>query len=317
MISQSFECLCLTATARSKNSLLEDFKRIREQCPALRELLVPDGIWDEFQRVASEDMDAAQHQSVLLLAFKRGYLSKVTSPVHRYLIEKMEEKPKKQFNNNYEKDLQECWMWKKDMGNVLGRHQIGRGYLGKLTELLCAEWIEEQGWEISNLAALGGNIDIEAKSPDDVDCAIEVKYVGQEDEIFLTTVKSLSGRGGVSTSSLYVASNFLLFRVYEAAKQLEKCNKFRIAILVISNMTWGFVDIPLNENWMCWQSPRFLNGDPDWNQFLKEKRQEKKYSDIENDLAETLRSLKELWIVRENDGFQYSLQHVEYFNVNT
>jgi len=285
---------------------------VRERCGALREILVPDDVWEAFKQANTGKLDEAQHKSTLLLALQRNYLNRITSPIHRYLMDG--EKPKEDLDPNYKRDLQEHWMFETGYKK---RHKAGKRYLGKPTELFCAEWLEDQGWEILNLAALGGDTDIEAKSPYYVDCAIEVKYVGQEDKIFLTTVKSLSGRGGAGTSSLSVASNFLLFKVYEAAKQLEKCNKFRIAILVISNMTWGFVDIPLNENWMCWQSPRFLNGDPGWSQFLKEKRQEKKYSDIENDLAETLRSLKELWIVRENDGFQYSLQHVEYFNVNT
>ncbi len=200
-------------------------------------------------------------------------------------------------------------MCKKDMGNVLGRHQIGRGYLGKLTELLYAEWIEEQGWEISNLAALGGNIDIEAKSPDDVDCAIEVKYIGQDEEVFKTVVEALQGRGGTGFYGLYDASNYILLRAYDAAKQLEKSTIARIALIVISGDAWSDMEPVLEKDWINWESPSFAEGTSRWKGFLDSLRAGKKkdlYRNIENDLSEVLHSLDQIWIVKEKEHFKYS-----------
>ncbi len=42
-----------------------------------------------------------------------------------------------------------------------------------------------------NLEALGGSFDIEAISPQGKSCAIEVKYIGEEDSRFKENLKSL------------------------------------------------------------------------------------------------------------------------------
>ena len=200
--------------------------------------------------------------------------------------------------------------------NIVDRHKKERIFLGKLTELRCAEWIEEQGWRITNLEALGGSADIEAISPDDIECGIEVKYIGQEDGNFLAIVESLSGRGGARTSSPYVASDFFLFKAYEAAKQLQGCAKTRIAFLVINEMAWDFLKIPLRNKWIQWKSPGFFNKDPEWQNFLQQQKK-KRYPDIEKDLSVTLGSLAKLWIVKMEDGFQYSVICREYYATKT
>lgn len=299
MIGKFLDCPCEMATA-TEDHILKDFVSIREKCPALKEVLVPDSVWSDFQGTALEDMDEAQHQSILLLALSRGYLRQITSPVHRYLIERG--KPKKLLTKQYKNDLIERWMVKKNMVN---RHQKARIFLGKLIELQCGEWIEKQGWSISNLEALGGNSDIEARSPDNIDCEIEVKYIGQKDDNFLAVVENLSGRGGARTSSPYTAADFILFKAYEAAKQLQGCAKNRIAFLVIDGMAWNFLKNPLRDRWIRWKSPGFFNKDPEFQNFLQQQK-EKRYPDIEKDLAVTLGSLAKVWIVKMKDGFQYS-----------
>jgi len=218
-------------------------------------------------------------------------------------------KPKKEITKQYIVDLQERWLEK---DQAIERNRKSRIYIGKLTELILAVWLEEQGWEITNLEALGGEVDIEAISPLKNDHAIEVKYVGHEDKTFLSFVESLSGKTKAHTTSPYAASDFLLFKVYSAARQLSKCaNKARIAFLAISNMTWDFVDIQLSEDWMNWQSPRFFNNDADWNNFLEEIRNQ--FPTIESDLQSVVRSLNELWILKEEEPSQYSLQQVIHF----
>jgi hypothetical protein len=53
----------------------EDFSEMRDRCRALREILLPDSIWQQFREWHSLPDDVAAHRSILLLAFRRGCLS--------------------------------------------------------------------------------------------------------------------------------------------------------------------------------------------------------------------------------------------------
>ena len=297
------DCPCQRAIGTERKDLWNKFRRIRKQCPALREVFVPEAIWPQYQEACNAVPDKARHQSILLLALERGYLERITSPIHQYLL--INDKPKNQLTNQYRQDLQERWLWQ---DSEIERHRKSRIFQGKLCELQCAEWIEEQGWKITDFEALGGKADIEAVSPDDIECVIEVKYIGQEDNDFLVVVNSLAGGTGAGNASLYAASDFMLFKVYSAAKQLQKFTKTRIAFLVISDMAWDLLELPLQEDWMQWQSPRFYNNDQAWQNFLQKQR--KKYPEIENDLQMAFNSVTELWIVRCRNGFEYSKEYV-------
>jgi hypothetical protein len=294
-------CVCQATQTIEEKQLLEKFSCIRENCSAIKEILLPDAIWPNFQKTALEDMDEAYHKSILLLALKRGYLKTITSPIHRFLIQ--DERPKNELTRQYISDLQERWM---EQCQAIERNRKSRIYFGKLTELILAEWLVALGWKIINLEALGGNADIEARSPTNIDTDIEVKYVGHEDDKFLSVIETMAGRRKAHTASPYIASDFLLFKAYTAAKQLQNSSKARIVFLVISNMSWDFVDTQLSEDWMNWQSPRFFNRDTEWNEFLEEKR--KSFPSIDTDLQHVIQSLNELWILREEKPFQYSLK---------
>ncbi len=84
----------------------------------------------------------------------RGYLGRITRPVHLYLLDG--EKVKNGLKKNYRKDLIEKWI---NETTPISCHQKSRGHEGKLAELLCSEWLQRNGWEIKNLEALGGNFD--------------------------------------------------------------------------------------------------------------------------------------------------------------
>jgi len=336
------DCPCLSAIPIEKQCLLEKFESIREKCSALKEILVPDNVWRQFKEVAEKEMDEAKHYPILLLALRWGYLKKITSPVHKYLIENG--MIKKRLKKQYREDLIEEWMISKEglePKDGLKRHQESRGYSGKLIELQIAEWLEEQDWRINNLEAISGKFDIEASLPDGNEYTFEIKYIGQEDDKFLAVVDSaispdrfkllidkLTKKGDESkikrlvekcksrTFDPYSGSNFLVFRAYEAAKQLQISSKRRIAIIVISNLSWGFLEIPIKENWMNWHQPIFLDACPQWDKFLtKNKRKNpKKYGDIEKDLQSIPNSLSQLWIIEQGNGFTYSLEKVIKFS---
>src|SRR5262249_7364161 len=115
---------------------------------------------------------------------------------------------------------------------------------------------------------------------------------------------------------MHKPSDFLLFKAYEAAKQTTEYykNKYCIAFLVVLNTAWQYpVNIAVDLIWKTWPSLRcsqFFNDNPDLVKWLEEKKKERRFSNIENDLHETLGCLKELWIIREaNEGVDYVLEH--------
>jgi hypothetical protein len=192
----------------------------------------------------------------------------------------------------------------------LERHRKSRIFQGKLTELLAADWLEDQRWTIEHLEALSGQFDIEAKSPDNISYAIEVKYIGQEDIRYKEMVRSLSSGNAIGGSwSVYDGYNFILFKAYEAAKQLLNCDKERLGFIIISNIAWDFVEVPIKDKWF-YNRPFIFSGSAssEWNDFLRDKKKENKFSNIESDLDKIIGQIKELWIIEEENYLNYLLQ---------
>lgn len=119
---------------------------------------------------------------------KRGYLRRVTSAVHRYLISAGLLKPN--LRQQYLQDLQERWMFYESPER---RNQRSREFASRVAELHVAEWLECQGWTISGLEALRVGPDIEASAPDGRAVAFEVKYIGTENDDFAQMLASFAG----------------------------------------------------------------------------------------------------------------------------
>ncbi len=282
------------------------FGYIRKKTPALKYLLVPDELWPQFKKFCLEEFDEAYHRSILLLAFRRNYLIKIIEPIHKYLFENGE--PKQELSSQYKKDLQERWMIKK---SVIERHQKFRQYMGKMIELLIADLLEKQNWKIIDLEALSAKSDIISESPDNGEQAIEVKYIGQRDDVFESVVVSLSGSSGGGSISLYDLADYILLRVYEAAKQLEKQNLKRTVIIVISKTWWNFVDTQINEGWINWKSPSFYLKTPGIRSYIN--GQKYRYPQIYSDLLTTIKNLSSIFFVKENDDLNFSIvQHIQF-----
>ena len=139
-----------------RHEVIRSFEEIREQCSALKDVLVPNEVWNGFRTAVLESDEDVLHQHILLVAYRRGVLRQLTTPVHRYLIDF--DRRRMRVNKNYLKDLREVWI-PHDLGAK--RPQNTRAFWGRLTELHIAEWLEEMGWTIANLEAWGGKLDIE------------------------------------------------------------------------------------------------------------------------------------------------------------
>jgi len=315
MKNKKVNCPCQTASLVNRGTLLQEFEALRALCPALREVLVPEEFWLPFREKVLKPTRCARHQFILLGGFENRFLKRITSPIHWYLLER--NKPKSTLTKQYQKDLIESWMLEETQ---IERHRKARIFQGRLAELRCAAWLEERKWAITGLEALGGKSDIEATSPKGIECAIEVKFIGQEDDKFEEIQESISSGDGVCGGffNLYAGYNFLLFKVFEAANQLSAAAKRRLALIVISNMTWSFLEMQIKDAWMMNRPLRFFDveASPEWKRFLSRKKMERRFANIENELDSKVGSLQEVWFVKEGNFLEYSLETKLEFNEN-
>ncbi|MGA2774300.1 MAG: hypothetical protein ABSG26_26230 [Bryobacteraceae bacterium] len=245
-------CACMDAVidvddVRDADGLIpiKDFSEMRDKCPALRQVLLPDSIWQQFRAWHSRPDDVATHCSILLLAFRRGYLNRVTAPIHQYLLSSTGILP--DVRKQYVQDLRERWMLD---GDPVKRNRLSRTFRGRLVELQFAVWLESRSHKVVGLEATREGPDIETLSPDGVANTFEVKFIGVEDGDFRIFLESIAGSPGGGFVSPYTAMNFLLFRAYEAARQLHAVTGTKTVVVVIDDMTWFRFDMQLRGNWI-------------------------------------------------------------------
>jgi len=98
------------------------------------------------------------------------------------------------------------------------------------------------------------------------------------------------------------AANYLLYRAYEAAKQLQRSNATaRIALVVIDELTWFTFKRALENGWIDWKNPAFKGAnDP----FIDDRRNENPGLDAE--LRPILGGIDDVWIIKRSSGNQFA-----------
>jgi hypothetical protein len=296
-------CGCLRALTDNDATAIEILEKIRSDCVALQHIFLPDDTWPDFKAWHVKRDVVAEHQSVLLLALKRGHLARLTGPIHRYFIEKGT--LRQDIRREYVRAMRERWMLYSD---PLERHRKYRMFAGRIAELQFAEWLETtQDWTIVGLEALREGPDIEAKSTAGAITAFEVKSIGTQDDDFEEILRSMAQGASAGWRDPYDAINYLLLRVYEAAKQLARYDGYRIAVATINNDTWENFDFQLKGDWIEWSNPSFFDSSPSWKIFLKE--QERRYPEIRTELPSVIRAIDEVWIMKRLNGYEYHLEY--------
>ncbi len=253
-------CQCLSATDNVESVRdarghipLEAFIALRDRCPALKKILLPDNIWQEFVRWHQHPDEVAGHASVVLVAFIRGYLHRITVPIHRYVMRG--DDIAQNATRQYVTDLREKWMFHADPAT---RNRLCRTFRGRVIELQVAAWLEDHGHLIVGMEATRQGPDIETTASE-VQTAFEVKSFGQADKDFLVLLHAMQNGPSGGAVSLPEPINYLLFRVYEAARQLRRATGQKTAIVVIEELAWyGRFDMQLEQDWINWANPRFL-----------------------------------------------------------
>lgn len=159
-------CSCLSDTDdvddlrdTDGNIPLDAFIALRYRCPALKKILLPDNVWQEFLHWHQHPDDVASHASVVLLAFVRGVLPRITAPIHRYLM--FGDEIATTATRQYVTDLRETWMFHPDPGT---RNRLSRTFRGRIIELQVAARLEDNGHRIVGMEATRRGPDIETTS---------------------------------------------------------------------------------------------------------------------------------------------------------
>lgn len=295
-------CRCTTAGIEDAVSAVGILDEIRSVCPALQSVFLPEDVWPDFEAWHREPDGVAAHRSMLLLGLERGHLHRLTGPIHRYLI--LDGRLHPNARRQYLKDLRERWMLEP---NPLERHRKSRLFAGRLAELQFAEWLEKQDWTITGLEAMREGHDIEAERVSGSVTAFEVKSIGTEDDDFQMILRSMAQGASAGPVSAYAGINYLLFRVYETAKQLAGFEGPRIAVAIIDDLTWWRFERQLSSGWVDWANPQFLDQDPAWETFLQ--TQERRYPHLRSELASAVAAIDAAWVIRRSYGYEYHLEY--------
>lgn len=144
-----------------------------------------------------------------------------------------------------------------------------------------------------------------------------MKHIGLEDNDFQLRIDNdVAGR----TVSLPGPINYFIFRVYETARQLHALDHSALrhhllhankaAVVIIDHDAWFRFDLGFGS--INWKNPEFLTGaDEQWNAFIA--GQSGKYTELPNDLAETICSLDSIWLILQSSDFSFS---EKFINVN-
>lgn len=236
------------------------FAVIREQCSALNSVVVPDAVWPDYLKATQGPVDEAFHQPIMYGAYLDGCLCKFTGPIHRYLLDP---RYMARVASGYGTCLRERWFLETDH---LSRHQEARRYMGKYEELMLADHLEESGWSIDGMEAWGDEADIIAHDALGILHCIEVKYIGRYDDLHNSIVRSVQGGADVIAVSPYAGANYVMSRVYVAARQLADKRGRKVACVVIDRFAWNTLQISLGgEGWINWKAPKLFDvADESW-----------------------------------------------------
>lgn len=293
-------CDCISAQAGDEYSYdLCPFEELRRTCTALHSVFIPQEGWGDYRGFCLSDRDEAQHQPIMWLAFRRGYLGNFTGPIHQFILEG---KPQADIvTSQYKQDLVERWFLKKDLRE---RYKASRIFCGRLAEFRFASWLQYIGWKISSLEAYGGKYDVEAKSPEGDQTVFEVKYLATEEYRFLLSVQALVNGVSYGRPACYSPIDYLLCRTYEAAHKLDGAGSARIAALILSD--YSTFELQLKNHWIKWDKPTLSKKEQDIEPFLEKFCRQ--YPNFEADMDSRFKSLKQIWILRDSCDFGLELK---------
>jgi hypothetical protein len=294
-------CPCSSIGAAERTASVAAFARMRAECAALKKILIPDQIWPEYERWCSCDPDEALHRPIAYLAFEAGYLPTLTEPIHQFCLR--DGIPHPLLTKQYRSDLVEHWMCAVDYKE---RFRLARIFQGRLWELVFAFWLQQDGWKVNTLEALGGAADVVATCLSGNSFAFEVKYIGKAKAMFDLEVNALRGERCIGHFSPYESVDILLSRVYKASKQLAVDGAGKIVAVILDEYVRRF-QIPVSEGWINWKDPRFFCNYSNIRSILGEKHP----VNWRDDMKHCASQLDQIWFFDITHGMTLRRQRIE------
>jgi hypothetical protein len=295
-------CPCYRASPRNRQTIRREFAELRDRCPALNQILLPDEIWVEAQRQDRAEPDDTYHRSMLVLAYMGGFLHHITWGVHQFLLDGTD--VKQAVTKQYRKDLRERWMEKQ---GIEYRHGTFKTYFGKLAEVLLATWFDEHEYSVQNLAALDGPFDVTVKAANGDEIDVEVKVIGDDNDTLQSIARAHRGENSCYSWSLQGLCDWAIFRTYEAAKQLSVSTRTRAVALLFSGTTWWKSESALKDAWIRWDWPRFNNVDRTATDFIS--AQVAKYPNLFVEYSGLVSDLDRILVFRLDNDLRLVLEH--------
>jgi len=285
IINKSFKkCACHKAVCNKNHNILDNFLQIREKCPAIKEVFIPEYFICEFIDTVKNNKSRDDFMS--LIAFEDGYLKNITRPVHKFLLDESGNK-----KPNVKIKLLESWIINYQTSTERN-HKAKQQFLGPFHELLFADWLDENGYEIKDLQALGAKSDVMAENrKEKYTVNFEVKYIGYEEWFY----DKLNNKNKSFSPCLLWQHDFLLYVAYEAAKQLSRLSRgFKVITILLQNSEHYDLD------WIDWHSPHFhciKRPFIDMGKF--------KSLNITNEVIQIFKQIDEIWFFKANYNFTY------------
>lgn len=288
------DCACLVQY--NHREPLEEFSSVRENCSVIRDIIIPDQIWNDYMKAILNPKGRSLHQPIIFLSFINQHLLKITEPIHKFVLDRMRQGCT--INPQYKKDLQESWFHKE---NEIERNDCANIFMSRIAEILLIDYLSKKGLEIEDYEAFVAEHDIVYKK-NGKQFHSEIKYIGHEKDDFLNFIEAIEKGGSATTLSPYLPSNFLIFKIFEAAKQLYNSNQRKAVYIIISDMTWHRFQFIIEDQWFDWQVPKFFS-QTKWSIFLSKKKKEKRFANIENELSHVISKLDEINIFHLTNDF--------------
>ena len=306
-MQRDMTCPCQYVGNEDKS--FDGFLKLRKNCLALNKFFIPDHQLREFLTTRNCIQTNKNFDSIIYLAYQDNYLQNLTLPIHKFLITNGQ--LHQDLKNQYKSDANEHWMKKRTVKDIARNTGI---YLGKISELLFAYWLDTQGWSIDKLEALNYKDkkcehDVLAKSPSNENYAFEIKRIHIDIDIFsdgnkcicAENVLNIFKNGGFYDSYKY--SDYTLLIILSAARQFKINNKFiKVDVIIIDGNMYDFYKFHLKNNFQ-WENGMFY----DLNRDFLDQKKISEYKIQNPDCKHLLQPLQEVWIVKESPIYKYEI----------
>jgi hypothetical protein len=209
-----------------------DIIKHRVQNDLALQVLIPN--FDEYFKLCSRPLDAAQHESIVVMGIRNSDLDVVLDSIRQFILDA---EGKFRARKQYISDLSELhWL---DKRTEAERYHAGNSFKGRIYELILAGWLSKQGYAVINLEAWSETSSDIVIEQNGVRMNVQVKYIAQYKKYFEQDCESYFAPRAGFIDCNSTANNFER-KVNEAAQELQsRSDGLRVAAIIIDNREIG------------------------------------------------------------------------------